>query len=216
MNKNLIPNIIIVVLTLIYLFIFSSSFLAFTNFNPIIFNIISTIIVFFLLKNIYNLYIKKYQLNSIEILIIIISYALIFIFFAFDKHLLKPAIFDFNPIPDYFLQINQSSYLFFIASIIIYIPLGFFYSRYNLKLKPLAFIGFAVIIALINYFLNLNNFSLATIILNVIGLFIGSIYFNFVKKRSYQWNNFSFDIRLNLTLIFIIIGITMIISFFLH
>lgn len=216
MKENYVSNIIIVILTLIYLFIFSSSILAFTNFNPVIFNIISTIIVFFLLKNIYNLYIKKYQLNTIETIIILISYVLIFIFFTFDKHLVRPAIIDLNPIPDYFLQINQSSYLFFIASIVVFIPLGFFYSRFNLKFKVVTFIVFPVLLALINYYLNLNNFSLATIILNIIGLFVGSIYFNIVKDRSYQWNNLSFDIRLNLTLMFIIMAIALIISFFLH
>lgn len=202
MNKNTVSYIVIGFLSLIYLFIFSSTLLSFTNFhNTVIFNLGSTIAIFFLLLIIYQLYIEKVQLTNYELIYVLIVYIIIFIFFTFSKQqIINQPSTNFDILPTYFKIPSYLNYVYMIWNIIIFLPLGFFYKRYNIKLSFFAILGFSILLAYITYLTGYNNFSLSDILIHIIGFYIGFIYAYINKARSQQWNNLSYDIRLNFTL----------------
>lgn len=202
MNKHTISYIVIGAISLVYLFILSSTLLSFTNFNnAVIFNLVSTIALFFLLVIIYQLYIEQVQLTTYELLYVLGIYLIIFIFFTFSKQqVIKEPEFKFEILPTYFKMPTYLNYIYMMWNVLIFLPLGFFYRKYKLKLSFLAILAFSVALAYVSYLTGFNNFALSDILIHIIGFYIGWIYAKATSQHSSQWDNISYDVRLNITL----------------
>ena len=212
MNQKLIAYSIIGLLTLIYLFVFSSYFVTLTNLPPVLFNILSSIIVFFYLDIAYKLYIKKYQLYKREIFFVFATYLVVFFYLLFFKTSEVVDSSTLDLIPLFFYHQSSLEYIILVGNILLFVPIGYFYHRYNFKFSLIFIILLAFLIEGTQYFLKVGVFDLSDIILYIIGFFIGYFYYQTIKKYSKRFQNISFDIRLVFTLYIFLFIITLIIS----
>ncbi|MEG0284043.1 MAG: VanZ family protein [Erysipelotrichales bacterium] len=196
MNKEYRPYIVIALITLIYLLFFSSRILVLTNLSPLTFNLISSVLVFFYLDIIYKLFIKQYQLNKVETILFIGSYFIILLYLLFFKSTGNVKSSTLDLVPYFFTYPKPSQFMLMIGNTLAFLPLGYFYHRYNLKFSLLAILLLGFGIEGIQYVLHVGVFDLSDILLYVIGFYIGWFYYNFVKVRSSQFDNLSYDLSL--------------------
>lgn len=210
MNRNVIKYSIITILSLIYLFIFSSRIVILTNLNHTFFNIVSTIIVFVYLDIADKLYFKKYQLKNYEIGFILLSYLAILIYVLFFKNSSTIDSSNLDLIPLFFYSPSTIEFILLVGNIIMFIPIGYFFHRYHLKISLLFILILATAIEGIQYFFKVGVFDVSDILLYVIGFYLGFIFYLFVKRQSQEYNNISLDIRLVFSLILVLCLISMI------
>ncbi|MDF9866652.1 glycopeptide antibiotics resistance protein [Bacilli bacterium PM5-3] len=212
MNKNNVPYIVIAILTLIYLFFFSSRIVVLTNLNPIIFNLISSVIVFCYLDISYKLFFKKYQLNKLEISFVFISYLTILIYLLFFKNstTIDSSTMDFIPL--FFYHPSAIEFSLLVGNIIMFIPIGYLYKRFNLPFSLIFILLLSGIIEGSQYIFKVGVFDLSDILLYFIGFYLGNIYYSILKKKSKKYNNISYDISLIFTLIVVLCIILLIIN----
>lgn len=211
MSKDKIPYIFITILTLTYLFFFSSRVVVLTNLPPVFFNLISSIIVFCYLDISYKLFIKKYQLTKKEIIFVFISYLVIFLYLLFFKNndIIDSSTMDLIPL--FFHQPSMVQFSLLLGNIIMFIPIGYFYRRLNLKFSILFILLLAFAIECIQYILKVGVFDLSDIVLYVIGFYLGNLFYRLMKAKSNKYNNISYDISLVFVLVIILI-ITLVLS----
>ncbi|WP_423364392.1 VanZ family protein [Mycoplasma sp. P36-A1] len=214
MSKTQKSYLIIFILTLIYLFFFSSKLVVLTNLPVVVFNIISSILVFFYLDICYKLYIKKYQLNILEVLFIFASYLAVLLYLLFFKNndVIDSSTLDFIPL--FFYHPSMIQFTLLVGNIIMFIPIGYFYHRLGLKFGFIFIILLSFIIEGFQFFFKVGVFDLSDILLYIIGFSFGSIYYKLVKEKSEHYNNSSYDIRLVFNLIITLAIILLLINNF--
>lgn len=212
MNKKILAYTIITFLTLIYLFVFSSYFVSLTNLPPVLFNIISSIIVFFYLDIAYKLYIKKYQLYKREIFFVFATYLVVFFYLLFFKsgEVVDSSTLDFIPL--FFYHQDYLQYIILVGNIILFVPIGYFYHRYNLKFNLIFILLLSFLIEGSQYFLKVGVFDLSDIVLYIIGFYIGYFYYKIIQPFSKKYPNISYDVRLVFSLYIVLFIITLVIS----
>lgn len=194
MNKTYLAYSIIGVLTLIYLFMFSSYFLVLVNMSPVLFNLISSILVFFYLDIAYKLYFKKYQLYKTEIFFVFLTYISVFIYLLFFKTSDVVDSSTLDLIPLFFHYQSGLQYIILVGNILLFLPIGYFYYRYNFKYSFIFILVSSFLIEGMQYFFKVGVFDLSDIILYIIGFYIGFGYFHIRKKYSERYQNISYDI----------------------
>lgn len=212
MTKTQKAYLIIFLLTLVYLFFFSSRLVVLTNMPTVQFNIISSILVFAYLDIGYKLYIKKYQLKLYEILFIFASYLIVLIYLLFFKNeeVIDSSTMDLIPL--FFYHPSGIQFTLLVGNIIMFIPIGYFYSRLGFKYSIPFIILLAFIIEGFQYIFKVGVFDLSDILLYVIGFSFGLLYHKIVRKYSEKYNNISYDIRLVFSLILILAFLLIIIN----
>ena len=204
MSKDKTAYIVIIILTLIYLFFFSSRIVVLTNLNPLFFNLISSIIVFCYLDIAYKLYLKEYQLKKKEIIFVFASYLTILIYLLFFKNTDTIDSSTMDLIPLFFYQPSMVQFSLLVGNIIMFIPIGYLYKRYNLKLSLFFILALAGIIEGSQYLFKVGVFDLSDMLLYFIGFYLGNFYYLLLNKKSKKYNNISYDIRQIFTLIVIL------------
>lgn len=212
MLKDKTAYIVISILTLIYLFFFSSRIVVLTNLNPLLFNLLSSIVVFCYLDIAYKLYLKEYQLNKAEITFVFLSYLIILIYLLFFKNTNVIDSSTMDLIPLFFYQPSMLQFTLLVGNIIMFIPIGYLYKRYNLKLSLLFIIALACIIEGSQFIFKVGVFDLSDMLLYFIGFYLGNFYFILSSKKSKKYNNISYDIRQIFTLIVILFIVLAIIN----
>ncbi|MDR3215596.1 MAG: VanZ family protein [Bacilli bacterium] len=212
MKKKYLPYLIILGLTLIYLFFFSGYMQMFTNLNSGIFGIVSSIIIYYYLYIIYLLYFKKYQLNKIELSLIFSSYLIISLYLLFFKNKIYIDSSTMDLIPLFFYHANSFEYTMMIGNILMFVPFGCLYQRFNLKISFFFIILLGLVIEGTQYIFKVGVFDLSDILLYTIGFYLGYLYFIIFKHHSLKYENLSYDIRLIITLMAILLIIALIIA----
>lgn len=194
MNKTYLAYSIISLLTLTYLFLFSSYFLVLVDLPPMLFNIISSILVFFYLDIAYKLYFKKYQLYKTEIFFVFLTYFMVFIYLLFFKtsNVVDSSTLDLIPL--FFYSQSSLQYIILVGNILLFIPIGYFYYRYNFKYSFLFIIVASFLIEGMQYFFKVGVFDLSDIVLYIVGFYLGYLFYRLRKKASKTYQNISYDI----------------------
>ena len=210
MVSNKTAYIIISILTLIYLFFFSSRLVVLTNLNPIIFNLLSSAIVFCYLDIAYKLFIKSYQLTKLELTFLFSSYSIIVIYVLFFKNTTTIDSSTMDLIPLFFYNPSMIEFTLLIGNIIMFIPIGYFYKRFNFKYNLIFILFIAALIEGSQFFFKVGVFDLSDILLYIIGFYLGNFYFIIFRKSSQKYNNISYDIS-RVFILIIVLAITLII-----
>jgi glycopeptide antibiotics resistance protein len=184
----------------------------FTNLENGIFSLLSSILVYFYLYIIYLLYIRKYQLNNSELALIFITYIVVFLYFLFFKSETFINSITFNPIPLFFTSPNKFEYIMMMGNILMFVPFGCLYKRFNFKISLFFIILVALAVEGSQYYFKVGVFDISDALLYIVGFYIGYFYFKKMKKYSDQYNNISYDIRLIITLMVILLLIVGILS----
>lgn len=213
MKHKYLVHAILIILTLGYLFFFSGYVQMFTNLGSGIFSIISSVLVYFYLYIIYLLYLKKYQLNKYEIALIFITYIIVFIYFLFFKNESFISSITFNPIPLFFTNPNKFEYVMMIGNILMFVPFGCLYKRFNLKISLIFIILVALAVEGLQFYFKVGVFDISDALLYLIGFYVGYFYFLLMKKNSAKYLNISYDIRLIISLMVILALISLIIFY---
>jgi len=212
MKKNIIAYSIISLLTLIYLTVFSSHFLWFTNLPIRTFNIVSSILVFGYLDICYKLYFLKYQLKPIETLFIILVYVSLMVYLLFFKNIVPINAATLDLVPLFFDAPSTEQLIIMMGNIALFTPIGYFYSRTKFSLSFIFIIALSFIIEGSQYFFRVGVFDLSDVLLYVVGFYIGFAYQRITGPLSRKYNNASYDISLTFSLVMAIALITFIIN----
>jgi len=212
MKQTAIAYTIISILTLIYLTIFSSHFLWFTNLQPVTFNIVSSIMVFGFLDVCYKLYFKKYQLKIYETISIFLIYITLMGYLLFFKNIVPINAITMDFIPLFFEAPSTEQLILMVGNIALFTPIGFFFSRVGFKLSLLFILILSFVIEASQYIFHVGVFDLSDILLYFVGFYIGLFYQKITKSLSERYNNASYDLRLLFTLMMSIAIITFVIN----
>jgi len=93
-----------------------------------------------------------------------------------------------------------------------FIPIGYFYKRFNLKVSLLFILALAGLIKGAQYLLD-GTLDLSDAPLYIIGFYFGYFYYLSVNKKSKKYANVSYDISLVFTLMIILFTLLIIANY---
>lgn len=186
----------IMVLSLIIMLNILPYLSALVNINYTFFKAVCYGIIMLLLDTSYTLFVAKSQLNTTEYVLLFLTYLSLTIYGLFFKYSQNIYGSNLDIIPRYFTYPSNVEAFILFVNIIIFLPVGYFFNKFNYSFKLIFIVLLSVGVELIQYILHIGIFDLSDSLLYVVGYVLGHYIYSVFKQKSILYDTLSYDIKI--------------------